>query len=96
MPDNVSPGTLETFLHTLVPPESASLWAHARRAVASAKKRGALCREVHLPKAELYTWLSWADPPGQSPGLALTKRVLDPHLPSAQPFVAWFKRLYNL
>ena len=96
MPDNASEGCLETFLRYLVPGESERVWEHAVESVQVAKKIGAKCRDVHDPKANLYTWLAWQDPPGQSPGLALTKKVLDPHSGTAGAFVAWFRGLYRL
>jgi len=70
MPDNVSDGSLETFL--------------------------AECRDAHVEKSDLFTWLAWQDPPGQYPGKALTKKVLDPHSPGASLFVKWFRELYGL
>jgi Protein of unknown function (DUF3226) len=96
MPDNESEGILETFLRYLVPDSAAALWKHATESVKRAYELGCKCRDVHLPKAELYTWLSWDDPPGQSPGLALTKNVLDPQSIHAKPFVDWFRQLFKL
>jgi hypothetical protein len=96
MPDNSSAGSLETFLRHLVPDESEPIWQHALGSVTEAKRLGAQCRDVHDAKANLYTWLAWHNPPGQSPGIALTKKALDPHSPSAASFVQWFRRLYAL
>jgi hypothetical protein len=95
MPDNISEGCLETFLRYLVPDDAEIVWRHATESVASARNMGARCREAHLPKAELYTWLAWQDPPGFSPGRALTKKILDPHSEHAAPFVKWFRDLYQ-
>ena len=96
MPDNVSKGGLETFLKFLVPNEAESTWKHAAESVGMARTLGAPCRECHLTKAELYTWLAWQDPPGYSPGRALTKKVLDPRSSHAKMFVSWFRELYEL
>jgi hypothetical protein len=96
MPDNASEGCLETFLRYLVPEESEPLWVHAGDAVAQAIRLGANVRDPHGPKAHLYTWLAWQDPPGQNPGIALTKRILDPRSEHATSFVKWFKELYKL
>lgn len=96
MPDNLSEGDLEIFLRCMVPSEGESLWSHACESVKSAISMGAKCRESHLSKANMYTWLAWQDPPGQSPGIALTKRILDPRSKLAEPFVKWFKELYRL
>jgi hypothetical protein len=96
MPDNGSEGSLETFLRHLVPDESEPLWKHAVQSVKVAKATGSRCRDCHDAKANLYTWLAWQDPPGQSPGLALTKKILDPQSDSAGAFVKWFRQLYRL
>jgi|HubBroStandDraft_1064217.scaffolds.fasta_scaffold497852_1 hypothetical protein len=96
MPDNASQGDLETFLRYLVPDQQEPLWKQACDSVGAAVSNGAKCRDSHIPKANLYTWLAWQDPPGQSPGLALTKKILDPQSEYAGPFVKWFKELYRL
>jgi hypothetical protein len=94
MPDNLAERCLETFLRRLVTDEA--VWDHAVASVRHARDIGAKCKDVHLPKADLYTYLSWQDEPGQSPGAALTQRILDPKSPHAQPFVDWFRKLYEL
>jgi hypothetical protein len=96
MPDNISPGILETFLSFLIPTKHTVVWQQAVNAVATARASGAPCRDVHLPKAELYTWLAWQDPPSLSAGQALTKKVLDPRATSAAAFVAWIRQLYSI
>jgi hypothetical protein len=96
MPDNSSDGYLEDFLRYLVPDQSEPLWKYATESVATAKSIGPCYRECHMSKANLYTWLAWQDEPGQTPGMALTKKILDPHSLSAAIFVEWFRKLYNL
>jgi hypothetical protein len=96
MPDNTSDGGLETFLRHLIPDQSQPLWQLASDSVTKAREIGAPCREVHVAKANLFTWLAFQDPPGQKPGTALTKKILDPYAPSAAAFVKWFRDLYAL
>jgi hypothetical protein len=96
MPDNRLEGGLESFLKHLVPAGKERLWSLAVESVDRARALGSDCKDAHLSKAELYTWMAWQDPPGQNPGVALSRNVLNPHLPSAAPFVAWFKNLYRL
>ncbi len=96
MPDNSSDGSLEAFLKYLVPKDAIELWNHATASAAAARAMGAECRDAHIEKSNLFTWLAWQDPPGQKPGLALTKRVLDPLSPGAASFVKWFRELYGL
>jgi hypothetical protein len=96
MPDNKSAGDLETFLRYLIPHDQEPLWKLACASVTTAKASGAFCHDSHISKANLYTWLAWQEPPGQSPGLALTRKILDPQSPYAGAFVAWFKELYQV
>jgi len=96
MPDNTSAGSLETFLRYLVPDPAEPLWKSAVDAVTKAKELGCPCRDTHLAKAHLYTWLAWQDPPNQNPGHALAQKVLDPHNEQANAFVEWFRQLYEL
>ncbi len=96
MPDNESRGMLETFLKYLVPNNSEPVLKHARLAIKEARKKGAPCRECHIDKALVHTWLAWQDPPGQPLGRALTMKMLNPHCDAAAPFVAWFRKLYSL
>ncbi len=96
MPDNVTEGTLEVFLRYMVPRESEAIWGHAVSSAESAKQLGAPYHLSHCHKANLYTWLAWQDEPAQRAGEALTKKILDPHAPSAAAFVKWFRSLYQL
>jgi hypothetical protein len=96
MPDNKSEGDMETFLKYVVPDGDKPVWEYAVNCVTKAKEMGCAFRDPHTTKANLYTWLAWLDPPGQSPGKALTKKALDPHSPTAAPFVEWFMKLYKL
>ena len=72
MPDNKSEGDLETFLRYLVPDTEEATWKHAEQSVAVARSIGAKCKEAHVAKANLYTWLAWQDKPGQ-----ITRAVAD-------------------
>lgn len=96
MPDNASDGGLETFLRHLVPTRVAPIWSHAEQSTVRARELGADYRDAHFAKARMHTWLAWQDPPGRPLGVALTAKVLDPHSPGAQPFVNWFRTLYDL
>ena len=96
MPDNQSRGDLELFLKELVPDENETIWQYAVEAVGTAQTKGCPCKENHCSKANLYTWLAWQNPPGQSPGRALTQKILDPKLEKAAHFVKWFMDLYAL
>ena len=96
MPDNDATGCLETFLQFFIPNDAEPIWQHATDSVSAARRMGAPCKETHVIKANLYTWLAWQDEPGQSPGLALTRKILDPLCPYSEQFVNWFKALYQV
>jgi hypothetical protein len=98
MPDNAFTGDLELFLKELVPDVGVSQsWKYAVDVVDVARtQKNCPCRPAHVSKANLYTWLAWQEPPGQSPGRALTQKILDPHCDKAKPFVQWFMKLYSL
>ncbi len=96
MPDNQHRGMLETFLQALIYERSAPLLAYAKSVVLEARAQSAPCREAHIAKAEIHTWLAWQDPPGQAFGRAITSLTLDPQCAAAEPFVSWFLNLYRL
>lgn len=72
--------------------DAASRWNR----VAEAKRNGAPFRNVHERKAELHTWLAWQDPPGLRLHEAVEHAVLSPARAESQPFVNWFKSLFDL
>lgn len=96
MPDNSSNGCTESFLCRLVPTTSLALWNHSEDSVKKAVEIGAHFSENSWDKAYLRTWLAWQDPPDITPGIALRRRILDPHCVVATPFIEWFKKLYGL
>ena len=98
MPNNSSSGMLETFLGAFVSEQGTDnpLWLHANNSCVIAKEHGANYRSVHFDKAKIHSWLAWQDPPGDSFGTALIKKVLNPSAPSAQIFAQWFMELYQL
>lgn len=96
MPDNQSRGMLETFLAYLVPAGSSDLWAYVQEVIVEARGRTASYRDAHRDKAAIHTWLAWQDPPGSQLHHAVLQKMLDPTSERAKPFVAWFRRLYEL
>ncbi len=95
MPDNEQEGAIETFLSLLVPEKASDLWMHAISSSKQALQHGATYIPTHFQKAAMHSFLAWQDPPGQPFGRAITRKVLDQNSPSAQNFVAWFRRLYD-
>ncbi len=96
MPDNRSPGMMETFLTHLRPQANGPLLAYVDEAWTSAKGHGAPCKDVHVDKAKIHTWLAWQDPPGLQLHNAVLTRILEPQSPRAKPFVDWFRALFAL
>jgi hypothetical protein len=96
MPNNYSEGMLETFLRLLVRKGQKRTWKYAKNTVKRARKMGAKCRECHIDKANIHTWLSWQNPPGQALGNAIAKKILDPKSAGARDFVQWFIKLFEL
>ncbi|MEC4806107.1 MAG: DUF3226 domain-containing protein [Jaaginema sp. PMC 1079.18] len=96
MPDNQLQGMLETFLSYLIPDESEALWQYAQTVVLEAKKHGATYKDVHLDKANIYTWLAWQNPPGRQLQNAIQEQIFQPGHPTAQKFVDWFRKLYRI
>lgn len=97
MPDNQQHGMLETFLAALRPADTQpALWQHVISAVDGSRQHGALWLAAHRDKALCHSFLALQDPPGRQLHQALKERVLDAKSPAAQPFIAWFCRLYEL
>jgi len=95
MPDNRSPGMLETLLSCLIPSDRENLWIHLQESVDQAKRLGAPFRDHHLDKARIYTWLAWHHKPGVWPDTA-QRDVFNFDHPQVQAFVDWLKTLYDL
>lgn len=93
MPDNTSPGTLESFLSKLVPAGD-PCWSYADEAAGEARRRGARCPEKDHLKSQLHTWLAWQEESGLPFGTALRARVFQHDTEDALRFVSWFRRLF--
>ena len=97
MPDNMSDGMLETFLKLLVPDDQQDLWSFAEKSCTEAKSLyNAPFKHVHHDKASIHTFLAWQDEPGRQLHEAFLKPALDPKSPASQPFVKWFRDLFQV
>lgn len=97
MPDNLQRGMLESFLLLLRPDgQNPELWEHTQLSVRQSQAHGAPWRLPHQDKALIHTFLAWQDPPGRQLHQALMQRMLDARSPAAGPFVAWFRRLFEV
>ncbi len=94
MPDNLKPGTLETFLSRLVVSDD-GLFEHARQSTEKAVGLGAKFSPNHTDKANLYCWLAWQRPPGLPFGQAVTKGYFSQiDDPLAKSFLEWCLRVF--
>lgn len=93
MPDNGPSGTLEEFLHHLLPVEDRH-WRHARQSVSDAMDRGVEFAQQHRPKAEIHTWLAWQREPGVPFGRAIKSSYFRHDSSLAMDFVTWFRRVF--
>ncbi len=96
MPDNVSPGMMETFLRCLVPDPEDELLAYASETCKKATKLGAPYKKVDVDKARIHAWLAWQDAPGRQLHDAIKHRILAPDSEYAGPFVSWFRKLFGV
>lgn len=94
MPNNVSPGTLEHLLATLIP-DSDATYTHAESATRKARELGAPLAEKDLLKGRLHAWLAWRARPGMPFGTAITAEVFKHDSPAALAFVTWFRALFE-
>jgi len=94
MPDNSSPGTLESFLMGLIPQDDPT-WSYAGEVVVEAQKLGARCKPKDRGKSTLHTWLAWQEEPGLPFGTALRAEFFLHDSAVARRFVEWFQRLFG-
>ena len=97
MPNNSSTGMLETFLAMFIDDTTSGLWDFVKAHCIDAKaKHNAPYSDVHYDKALIHAWLALQDPPGQQLHSAIIQNILKPNSPNADPFVNWFRKLYNV
>ncbi|MDB5311856.1 MAG: hypothetical protein JWO38_6058 [Gemmataceae bacterium] len=97
MPDNVSPGMIETFLSLFVKDPTKGLWPFVQAHCKDAKTHhNAPYKDVHLDKAQIHSWLAIQEPPGCQLHVAVLAKVLQPTSPHADAFVKWFRDLFQL
>ena len=94
MPDNRQSGALEQFLQGLVD-ENDLLLPVAESSTKKAKEKGASFPDSKESKAILHTWLAWQKQPGLPYGAAIGARYFRDDSPTAQAFVAWYKRVFG-
>lgn len=96
MPDNQSSGMTETLAADCIPTDKQLLWREANFAMHLARLHGADWRDVHAPKARLYTYLAWRERPDRSITGSVEAKHLNAHSPALDPLVEWLKKLFDL
>jgi len=95
MPNNQMNGTLEDFLHFLVPQPS-DLLDHVKQSVRTIPDGQRRFKDPAESKAIIHTWLAWQKEPGLPFGTAIKARFLDPDVPEVEVLVSWIEKLYCL
>ena len=93
MTNNASPGMLEDFLSSLVPPNDA-IYELATTSTDAALNAGAPLNRAHRVKGCIHTYLAWQDPSGMPFGTAITAHVLEHDRAIAERFMSWLQRLF--
>ena len=97
MPNCSSKGMLETFLALFINKSSDGLWALVETHCKTAKAmHQAPFSPTHVDKALIHAWLALQDPPGEQLHDALIQNILKPDSPQCDPFVKWFRELYQV
>jgi len=94
MPNNQSPGMLEDFLTSLVPPGD-PVYPIAESSTDAALAAGAPLKGSHRTKGCIHSYLAWQDPSGMPFGTALTASVLLHDQDLGSRFVDWVRRLFE-
>ena len=97
MPNCSSVGMLETFLALFIDEPTDGLWSLVESHCELAKeKHQAPFKAAHKDKAHIHSWLALQDPPGEQLHDALIQNILKPDSPQCDPFVNWFRELYQV
>ncbi len=95
MPDNLSTGTVETFVTHMLVDEDA-IWSFADETVDSVPQGQKRFRPKDRTKAVLATWQAWHEDPPMSVGRAIKAGVLNPETELTRRFFGWLDRLFSL
>ena len=93
MPDNKSPGDLETFAIAMVPEED-EVWPLARTYIDGVPEDRSERFSDRVDRATLYAWIATGKKPPYL-GLAVKNDELDWQAPNCHAFIAWLERLFT-
>lgn len=95
MPNNKLNGTLEDFLHYLIPVEDKLMDEVEIHIQNIEGKNLQLYNENNRSKAKIYSWLSLQESPGTPIGKAINYKYFDISNSECEVFVNWLEKLYN-
>lgn len=93
MPNNVTAGTLEDFLASLVR-ESDALWLLAQKCLDEVIALECRFAAQYRLKALIHTFLAWQDDPGLPMGRAIGRGFFRAEGPHVDALIAWLNRLF--
>lgn len=96
MPNNKDNGYLEHFLSELIAKQNQTLTFANTTLNQLSQKAFCLFSEVKKQKALVHTYLAWQKTPGLPFGSAIQSGFLDASSTSADAFVNWFKKTFEL
>lgn len=97
MPDNKSDDIIERFIGRMIHNREPDrlLWTHVENSINSIPGNPRFFQK-DLAKAQVATWLAWQENPGYPISYAIFKEYVDPMSESADLFIAWIRRLFQL
>ena len=93
MPDNVSSGELENFIHKLIPEEDA-IWPRAKQYIDDIPAEDRKFRDRKEFRAKIHAWLATCESPRQM-GAAIGTRDLNSEAQIAKDFYEWLRQLFT-
>lgn len=95
MPDNKKNGIIEHFVSWMIHHKDINpLWQHVEKSIETMPETRFEPKD--LAKAQVATWMAWQKTPGNPISYAIFKEYVDPEAKSADPFINWIIRLFQL
>jgi len=95
MPDNEKNGIIEHFVSWMIHHKDTNpLWQHVETSLETLPETRFDSKD--LAKAQVATWMAWQKTPGHPISYAIFKEYVDPEAKSADPFIDWIKRLFQI
>jgi hypothetical protein len=96
LPDNSSPGMLETLLWDCLRQRDQPLGRYISDRTKGAREHGATFKDIHLHKALYHTYLAWNDPPDEMVSRKVSTEEMDFSDPRIASLVTWLVDMFDL